>query len=233
MNESSSDAFGGSYDENTPTNDPISWCMRRVERHTSRSLQLLMGITTVIFLYVLLAVLPYSGLVNRANLFTTALEAYNKETSKQNHDEKLKTILLKAVEENTKREDTSDLPAYNYLLFVSMIIIVSVLTSLYRHEVKEIAKYEQYCVGFMRVVTAANNSKEGFETDVRKALTNDAFTIEQRNSILSKYKTTDADKKVESPLPGHPTSDLSAEIINKLLIELEKRLASANSNKPQ
>jgi len=68
----------------------------------------------------------------------------------------------------------------------------------------------------MRIRIAANNaSNTGFEGEVRTALTKGAFDSPIEESLLARRW------KVESPLPGHPSSDLASSILNRLLEEVE------------
>lgn len=96
------------------------------------------------------------------------------------------------------------------------ILVFGVTTSFYRFFLKEAAKYEHFLFGLHRIRIAANNSKTGFEDEVRTALTQNAFLEYSSNdSIFSKRKGT-----VESPIPGYPTSDLSVFLLNSIREEL-------------
>ena len=98
------------------------------------------------------------------------------------------------------------------LVIVSLtVVVISVFTAIYRTHVKETTKNEHYKLGFHRIRVAANNStNEGFQDEVRTSLIEGAF-ITQNDSIFKK------NDKIESPLPGHPTSDIATSIVNKLL----------------
>jgi len=103
---------------------------------------------------------------------------------------------------------------FGYILVGVLIMVFAISMSIYRFHLNEIARAEHYKVGFMRIRVAANNyDKEGFHTEVREALTDKAFDFSTSSFFSS--------KKVESPIPGHPTSDLSAKILNKLLESIE------------
>jgi hypothetical protein len=94
-----------------------------------------------------------------------------------------------------------------YVFVVVFIVVFGVMMAIYRFHLNEISRSEQLKVGFMRIRIAANNfENKGFSTEVRMALTDNAFTFQ-----------TGKEKKVESPLPGHPSSDLGALLVNKLL----------------
>lgn len=106
-----------------------------------------------------------------------------------------------------------------YGLFAMFVMVFGVLMAVYRFHLNEIARSEHYKVGFMRIRIAANNYKiEGFRSEVRESLTNKAFTYNPSSVFKSKGK------KVDSPLPGHPTSDLSTIVLNKLLESLEIKI---------
>ena len=110
-------------------------------------------------------------------------------------------------------------------LFAVYIVVFGVLIALYRHHLNEISKTEHYKMGFLRVRIAANNYKlDGFKTEVRESLVNEAFSHHlDKGSFLN--------KKVNSPLPGHPTSDFSVVLINRLLDAIESK-AKNEHNKP-
>jgi len=90
--------------------------------------------------------------------------------------------------------------------------------SLYRFHLGEVSKAEHYKVGFLRVRIAANNTSEGFLSEVRSALTDHAFVFQPTGGIFGRSK------KVESPMPGHPTSDFSALVLEKILDAIDIRV---------
>jgi hypothetical protein len=124
--------------------------------------------------------------------------------------------------QNTLKETSNNLNnvlvradnTYIYILYGIFILVFGIVTSFYRYHLKEVSKYEHFLLGFHRIRIAGDHTKTGYEDEVKIALTKDAFTMEHK-SILGK------DKKVESPIPGHPTSDLSAAILSKLLEAVE------------
>ncbi|MAY43231.1 MULTISPECIES: hypothetical protein [unclassified Neptuniibacter] len=105
-----------------------------------------------------------------------------------------------------------------YVFVVLFVVVFGVMMAIYRFHLNEISRSEQLKVGFMRIRIAANNhDKEGFLSEVRGALTNDAFTYQ-----------TGKEKKVESPLPGHPSSDISALLVNKLIDSIDLKIKDKN-----
>lgn len=98
-----------------------------------------------------------------------------------------------------------------YIIYGCFFVVFGLLTSFYRLHLKEVTKNEQILVGFYRIRIAANNSSTGFDDYVKYFLSKDAFTFGDK-------KTTD---QIESPIPGHPSSDLSTAVINKLIEKLD------------
>jgi hypothetical protein len=109
----------------------------------------------------------------------------------------------------------SDNSSVNLVLYALLILVFGVFTSLYRFHLKEIAKYQHYLLGFMRIRIAANNSENGFNTEVRQSLTNEAFSYDTKTPLIGK------DKKIENPIPGHPSADIGTLILNKLIDSME------------
>lgn len=96
------------------------------------------------------------------------------------------------------------------------IVVFGVLMAIYRFHLSEISRAHQYRFGLLRIRIAANNFQEqGFGTEVRQALTQNAFLF-----------STGKEKKLDSPLPGHPASDLGSLFINKFMESLEVKLKS-------
>jgi len=93
-------------------------------------------------------------------------------------------------------------------VFVGVFIVVfGVLMAIYRFHLTEISRAQQQKLGLQRIRIAANNNdKDGFGSEVRESLTYGAFDY-----------TTGKEKKMESPLPGHPTSDFATLFMNKVL----------------
>ena len=101
-----------------------------------------------------------------------------------------------------------------YIFYGVFILVFGILTSFYKFHLKEAAKYEHFLFGFLRIRIAGNNSKTRYEDEVKTSLTKDAFSIEHK-PLISK------DKGIESPIPGHPTSDAFIFIMNKILGSVE------------
>lgn len=106
-----------------------------------------------------------------------------------------------------------------------VIMVFGVFMSIYRFHLKEAAKYEHLHIGFLRIRVAGNNTKAGYQSEVRKSLTENAFQFEAGQTLFN------ANKKVNNPLPGHPTSDISTLIVNKLLenVDFQKKTQSSQS----
>jgi len=96
-------------------------------------------------------------------------------------------------------------------LYGLFVLVFSVTISLYRYCLKQISKIEHFYFGLLRIRIAGNNSKTGFDDYVKESLTKDAFSFETNSPLFTKSKP------IESPIQGHPISDLSTTIINKLL----------------
>jgi len=109
---------------------------------------------------------------------------------------------------------------FKYSLLTFSLIVFGVSISLYRFHLSEMAKSEHHRLAFLRIRVAANNyTSEGFQTEVREALTCRAFEY----AVVK-------DKKVESPLPGHPGSDITAIVLNKILDNVDVRLKKERNN---
>jgi cytochrome c biogenesis protein ResB len=102
-------------------------------------------------------------------------------------------------------------PSLVYLFVGVFVVVFGVLMSVYRFHLAEISRAQQYRFGLLRVRIAANNADTaGFGTEVRQALTLEAF-----------HFYTGKEKKVESPLPGHPGSDFGALFLNKIVDKID------------
>lgn len=107
---------------------------------------------------------------------------------------------------------------FAYLLFGTFVTVFAVLMSTHRFHLSESSRMSHIRLGFMRVRVAGRNTKLAWQSEVRQALTAGAFPAADAPSGfgLSKSKP-----KIESPLPGHPASDLSTQLLNKVLEKLE------------
>ncbi len=114
--------------------------------------------------------------------------------------------------------------AYDLILYGIFILMFSIITSFYRFHQKEVSKFEQYLIGFHRIRIAANNSEKGFDDEVRISLARDAFSYETNKGLFTK------ERKVESPIPGHPTSDIATLMINRIFdaIDIKERKSKRN-----
>jgi hypothetical protein len=104
--------------------------------------------------------------------------------------------------------------AYPYLIFGLFLLTFGIIVSLYRFHITEISRNEQIKLGFWRISIAARNTSAGFQTEVRQSLTKDAF-------VFNRKVQGGKNKEVESPIPGHPTSDFAAVMLNKILENME------------
>jgi len=108
----------------------------------------------------------------------------------------------------------------NKLFYVCVAVLITffgVFISLYRMHIKESFKYYHLSIGFMRMEIAIDIAKddENQKSDLIKALTSSAFTVETNNFLSNK-------KKVESPLPGHFGLDGVIFLLNRIMGILEK-----------
>jgi hypothetical protein len=62
-----------------------------------------------------------------------------------------------------------------YVFYIIAAPIFGVSVALYRFHIKEVVRNQHFLMGFKRMYLAGSSDNEGFGTDVRKALTRDAF----------------------------------------------------------
>ena len=106
---------------------------------------------------------------------------------------------------NNQLEKNQIDPSSIYAFIGVFIVVFGVMMAIYRFHLTEISRAHQYRFGLLRIRIAANNYDiPGFDTEVRQSLTHDAFQF-----------STGKEKKIESPLPGHPSSDLVTIFLNK------------------
>ncbi len=95
-------------------------------------------------------------------------------------------------------------------------LIFFIFAGTYRFHLNEISKAEHYKIGFLRIKASLEESSKGaVPPEVLLALTQDTFKFN------SSTPTFLQGKRVESPVPGHPGSDMTALIINRLFDQLE------------
>jgi len=85
------------------------------------------------------------------------------------------------------------------------VVAFGVLMALHRYHLTEISKYEHYKLAFARL-NIAQSFNESATEHVISSLTIDAFNFKGGSG-----------GSVQSPIPGHPGSDLSALLVSKLL----------------
>lgn len=107
---------------------------------------------------------------------------------------------------------------FAYLLFGSFVTVFAVLMATHRFHLSESSRMNHIRLGFMRIRVAGRNTKLAWQSEVRQALTTGAFPTADASTGISFGKSK---PQVESLLPGHPASDLSAQILNKVLEKLE------------
>jgi len=111
-----------------------------------------------------------------------------------------------------------------YAVLCVFVLVFGVLIGLYRFHFNEIIKAENNKIGFIRIGIAADNTNVGFQSEVRRSLTENAF-----NSSAINHKKN---KQVESPLPGYLGSDLGVMMLNKIFDEFElKKISSEEEEK--
>lgn len=96
-----------------------------------------------------------------------------------------------------------------YVFLAIYTLTFSILIATYRLHIGESARLQHHKIGFMRIRVAGNNNDlEGYQTEVREALTRNAFEYQ----VLNKSKD-----KIEPPIPGHPAGEITTTILNKVL----------------
>lgn len=112
----------------------------------------------------------------------------------------------------------SDSPIANTLIFGFLTVfsvILGILVSLYRFHLNEVARTEHYIIGFMRVKAAASIDSD-VPKEVIQSLTDSAFAF-------IPVGRAGKQGKIENPVPGHPTLELSTLLMNKLVDSIELR----------
>ena len=116
-----------------------------------------------------------------------------------------------ALESVTKKIETyeaNDSSAHILFTLVGLFLTVfGILIAIHRFHLLEISRTQKQLLGLKRIRIAGNNyDLQGFRSEVRESLTKDAFD-----------DPSVKEKKVQSPLPGHPTSDFATTFANKIL----------------
>jgi len=83
-----------------------------------------------------------------------------------------------------------------------------------RYYAKLAARFDLYATSFLRVRVAALNQEAGYNEDIRRALLTDLFKVPEAPSS----------RRIKSPAPGHPGSDLAAALMNKLVDNIDLSL---------
>lgn len=123
------------------------------------------------------------------------------------------------VFQNTLLEPDKQLSdVFAYLIFGSFITVFAVLMATHRFHLVEASRINHIRIGFMRVRVAGRNVKESYQGEVRRTLTDGAFPSSESTNVLGAFRSRQI---VESPLPGHPGLDLSAQVISQVLEKLD------------
>ena len=97
-----------------------------------------------------------------------------------------------------------------YVFLALCVIVFGVLMAVYRFHLQEISKAEHLKLGFYRIKIIAEYDSPSFDDDVKQALVANAFTYAK--SSFSGIKQG----RFDSPLPGHPATDIGTLVINKI-----------------
>jgi len=131
---------------------------------------------------------------------------------------RIEDLLKPQIEAIVNHAKTAGTQYYNTLLLAgagAFALVFGILMAIYRHHLTEVSKYQHYKTGFTRVRVAMRSAESGERTAlVQAALLDRAFECRSGK-----------EKQIESPVPGHPASDASTLLLNKLLelIEPSKR----------
>jgi hypothetical protein len=162
----------------------------------------------------------YKSLSAMAAEFKRSLAAGSRRTFEldQSEFESLKAATRKYESLSTEYQRQSP-PVFTDSMFYGagalFVVIVGVFVGVYRFHLREITKNEQYKLGLMRIRVAANYSAQpGFDGEVRTALTKGAFDMPQEMGVLGR-------RRIESPLPGHPSTDIATLFFNRLMEQVD------------
>jgi hypothetical protein len=95
-----------------------------------------------------------------------------------------------------------------YGLFAFAFVVFGVLMAVYRFHLGEIAKAEHYKLGFLRIALAGGQAEFASSIELQLALIRGAFDNQH-----DKHPK----RSVESPLPGHITTDIATSLLNKII----------------
>lgn len=99
----------------------------------------------------------------------------------------------------------------DYLLYTLFVVLFGVFTSLYRYFLREMARHQHYLMGFDRLRIALSMQAPRYHSLIMEALVHHAF-----------YAHDVRDKPaVNSPLPGHPLSDFSAQLLSRIADKID------------
>lgn len=197
----------------------IENCREHIRNHRRQASKLLILMMTVIVVFILLQlVVPIMNEIN-VNYITNQYDNIYSNLFKSSDSKEL----LKDLNGFSKELITIDKTAM-YIAYGIVVLMFGVLASFYRYQLKEIAKFEHYLFGFTRIRIAGYFGDTKYEDTVREALTKDAFNyLDNKDSIPKK-------KKVESPIEGHPTSDFTTELLNRVLNAIDISVKPKNDN---
>jgi hypothetical protein len=111
-------------------------------------------------------------------------------------------------------EYLSKAKTYPFIVFGLYLAVFGIIIALYRFHMSEVARNEQIKLGFWRIRIAARNTTAGFQTEVRRSLTKDAFSFDPKVK-------SEKGKEIESPIPGHPASELATTVLNKIFDQID------------
>ena len=191
----------------------------QISHHKSSSKWIMINLFLFSILIFALAYFVYTFQMDRNDRYdisiTELLESIEKEVISTNSLENVDfASLYKSVGEIIQADTAAfQVKPINiiYIFLALFILIFGVLMAIYRFHLSEISKAQHYKFGLLRIRIAANNhGDEGFGSEVRGALTLGAFA-----------PPIEKGKKIENPLPGHPGSDATSLLLNKLLDNFE------------
>jgi len=213
----------------TSTDKAIARCEEIISSHSKQARSLLLILLAVTYIFLAIILIPFilkskysedskkpisftneNTFIAKLNtLDTLSSSKYDSLMSKAISYQKLLNEKISQVSSNnTEEKEKSNV--LEYILYGVFVLTFSVLASLYRLQLKEISRQEHYLIGFQRIRIAAMNSK--YDQIIKVALTQNAFEFD-----LEKGKKD----RIQSPVKGHPGSDITTEVLNKILDKLD------------